>query len=73
MPRLYSAQEVGRVLRRAGFALVSQRGSHQKFKKVTPAGELVAIVPDYREIAEGTFRSILDQARMTRSEFEQFM
>jgi predicted RNA binding protein YcfA (HicA-like mRNA interferase family) len=52
---------------------VSQRGSHQKFKKASPRGGLVVIVPDYREIAEGTFKSILDQARMTRPEFEELL
>lgn len=57
-------------LRRLGFELVSQRGSHQKFKRRTDSGELVVIVPNYREIPAGTVQSILRQAQVTWEEFE---
>ena len=62
-----SGDEVVRVLQRAGFAPVSQRGSHRKLRHVD--GRTV-IVPVHRELAIGTFASILRQAELTAQEFE---
>ena len=62
--------EVKRRLEAAGFAEVSQRGSHVKFAKTTDHGVLTAIVPHHREVAVGTLRSILRQAALTLDEFE---
>jgi hypothetical protein len=36
-------------------------------------GELVVIVPNYRELAEGTLASILLQARLSREELERLL
>jgi len=44
-----------------------------KFKKAAPSGEIVVIVPNYREIAQGTFESILQQAKLTKEEFERLL
>lgn len=73
MPKLLSARQVIRALQHAGFDVVSQRGSHVKLKKRTSEGELVAIVPNYRELAEGTLASILLQARLSREELERLL
>jgi len=73
VPRLLSARQVIRALQRAGFDVVSQRGSHIKLKKRTSEGELVVIVPNYRELAEGTLASILLQARLSREELERLL
>ena len=73
MPRLLSARKVLRALQRAGFRRVSQRGSHIKLKKQTGQGELVVIVPNHREIAEGTLDSILAQAKLSREELDAFL
>ena len=73
MPKLLSARQVIRVLQRAGFDVVSQRGSHIKLKKRTSEGEIVVIVPNYRELAEGTLTSILLQARLSREELERLL
>ena len=62
-----------RALGRARFQQVSQRGSHIKLKKAIEGGELVVIIPNYREIARGTLESILLQARMTRDELDQLL
>ena len=66
LPRV-SGDEVVRVLQRAGFATVSQRGSHRKLRHVD--GRIV-IVPLHRELAIGTFASILRQAGLSAAEFE---
>ncbi|MGH3442838.1 MAG: type II toxin-antitoxin system HicA family toxin [Nitriliruptorales bacterium] len=63
-----SGREVIAALRRAGFEVVSQRGSHVKLRN--EQGRTV-IVPDHREIARGTMRSILRQAGLTPQEFDR--
>ena len=66
LPRL-SGDEVVRVLQRAGFDAVSQRGSHRKLRH---ADGRTAIVPLHRELATGTFASLLRQAGLSAAEFE---
>lgn len=73
MPKLYSARVVISALQRARFVIVSQRGSHIKLQKVSEDKTFTAIVPNHKEIAMGTFLSILRQANMTRKEFEEFV
>lgn len=68
-PLLY--REVKRKLETAGFVQVGQTGSHTKFAKTTSKGTVTATVPKHREVAAGTLRSILRQARLSQEEFEQ--
>jgi predicted RNA binding protein YcfA (HicA-like mRNA interferase family) len=64
-------REVKRKLEAAGFVQVGQTGSHAKFAKTTGEGTLTATVPKHREVAAGTLRSILRQARLTQEDFER--
>jgi len=73
VPKLFSARDVIRALKRAGFHEVSQRGSHIKLKKAIEGGELVVIVPNYREIPKGTLESILLQAKLTSEQLEELL
>jgi len=68
-PVLYT--EVKRKLEVAGFVQVAQTGSHVKFGKSTDEGTLTATVPKHREVAPGTLRSILRQARLSEAEFKR--
>ena len=61
---------VKRKLEAAGFEERPGRGSHRKFVKFTREGVITAIVPQHREIALGTLRSILRQAMMTPEDFD---
>ena len=70
MPKLYSARVVISTLQRAGFSVISQRGSHIKLQRVAKEKTFTAIVPNHKEIAIGTFSSILRQAGLTKKEFE---
>jgi predicted RNA binding protein YcfA (HicA-like mRNA interferase family) len=63
-------REVKRKLLAAGFVEEGQKGSHVKFAKTTEAGIQTAIVPQHREIAPGTLRSILRQAGLKVEDFE---
>ena len=63
-----TAKEVIHVLRKHGFALVSQKGSHQKWRH--PNGRQV-IVPMHgnNPIPIGTLKSIIEGAALTAEDF----
>ena len=66
MTKLYSSQKIINTLLRNGFIFVSQRGSHQKYRKE----DKTVIVPAPRkEITIGTFRSILRQSGLNPDQF----
>jgi predicted RNA binding protein YcfA (HicA-like mRNA interferase family) len=67
--RRVSGAEAVRALECLGFVQVRQRGSHLVLKKQTPEGEVGCAVPLHRELAIGTLRGILRQARVTIEEF----
>lgn len=64
-------RQVRRKLEKAGFTVVSQRGSHIKFVQDSGDEVRTAIVPHRREISVGLLRSILRQAGLTPTEFER--
>lgn len=59
MPRLYSARQIIKALKRIGFLIVSQKGSHVKLKGTFDGETYTAVVPNHKEVAQGTLRSIL--------------
>jgi predicted RNA binding protein YcfA (HicA-like mRNA interferase family) len=68
MPKLFSSEDIIKVLLRKGFIRISQKGSHVKFRKE----KNTVIVPDNRkEIPLGTFRSILRQANLPEEYFKK--
>jgi predicted RNA binding protein YcfA (HicA-like mRNA interferase family) len=75
MPKLQrvSGQEAIRALERLGFVQIRQQGSHVVLKKKTPEGEVGCVVPLHRELAIGTLRGILRQARVTPEEFMEHL
>ena len=73
MSKLYSGKQVIKTLQRAGFSIVSQKGSHVKLRGIRDNEPQTAIVPNHKEVAFGTFRSILSQAKMTIEEFESYV
>jgi predicted RNA binding protein YcfA (HicA-like mRNA interferase family) len=73
MPKFYSGRQVVKALRKADFVVVSQKGSHIKLRGIREGKLQTVIVPNHKELAVGTFSSILKQAAMTRKEFEYFL
>lgn len=53
-----------------GFVQVSQKGSHVKLRHTDGR---VVIVPNHRELAQGTMRSILRQAGLSVDEFRKLV
>ena len=67
MSKLPSSKQIIKILVDNGFAFISQRGSHAKYRK----GNRTVIVPSpKKEIPLGTFRSIIRQSGLTQENFE---
>lgn len=73
MPKLYSGAKIVKAFKRAGFYKVSQKGSHVKLRGIRFGKLQTVIVPMHREVAWGTFQSILNQAAMTFEEFKTYV
>ena len=69
MPIL-SGREGVRAFARDGWEMVRQRGSHMVLVK--PGHMATLSVPDHREIAKGTLRSLIRSSGLTVDEFIEF-
>ncbi|KPK76541.1 MAG: hypothetical protein AMS25_17310 [Gemmatimonas sp. SM23_52] len=65
--------EVIRALRRDGWVVVRQRGSHIRLQKHTPEETLKLIVPAHRPIKRSTLSHIIKQARLSVEEFVELL
>jgi len=70
MPKLYSSNQIIKVLEKKGFLFISQRGSHVKYRKIGSPTLTVIIPAKRKEIPYGTFRSILRQANINEQNFK---
>lgn len=70
MPKLYSGKEIVKRLKRLGFDIVSQEGSHLKLRGRVNGLLRTAIVPMHSEVAQGTTKSILIQAGISKSDLD---
>jgi predicted RNA binding protein YcfA (HicA-like mRNA interferase family) len=68
-----SGAELVKVLQKAGFIVLRQKGSHVSMEKVDPAGVWRTIVPIHRELARGTLHDILKQTGLTRDELRKLL
>lgn len=73
MPALpvISGREVKQAFEKAGWQFVRQRGSHMILTK--PGSISSLSVPDYREVARGTLRSLIRASGMTVEEFNAYL
>jgi predicted RNA binding protein YcfA (HicA-like mRNA interferase family) len=67
--RRISGEKAIQRLEKLGFQRVRQRGSHVVLKKQTIDEEISCVVPLHKELAIGTLRGILKQAKLTVEEF----
>ena len=73
MPRLYSSKDAVKAFKKAGFNKISQKGSHLKMRGIWNGKLETIIIPMHKQIAFGTFQSILNQSGMSKTEFERFL
>ncbi|MGI8952850.1 MAG: type II toxin-antitoxin system HicA family toxin [Chitinophagaceae bacterium] len=71
MPKLYSSNEILKVLQAHGFIFISQKGSHIKFRKSGNPTLTVIIPAERKQIPVGTFNSILHQSGLSKEDFEK--
>ncbi len=70
LPHLSGRQAIA-ALKKAGFSVIRQTGSHIVLKKSDPFAQLV--VPDHKELDRGTLRAIIRQADLSVDEFQQLL
>lgn len=68
-----SYERVIRALRRDGWVVLRQKGSHIRLQKQTPHGTLKLTVPAHRPILRSTLSHILKDARLSVDEFNELL
>ena len=71
MPKLYSSNDILKVLERHRFFFVSQKGSHIKYRKLGEPTLTVIIPAERKIIPHGTLTSILRQANFSKQDLEK--
>lgn len=66
-------EKVINALRRDGWIVVRQKGSHIRLQKRTPDDTLKIIVPAHKPIKRSTLSHILKQARLAVDEFNELL
>jgi predicted RNA binding protein YcfA (HicA-like mRNA interferase family) len=64
-----SASQVCRILKKHGFVLVGQTGSHIIMRRQLADRGITVPVPNHSEMARGTLKSIIDQSEIPKTEF----
>jgi predicted RNA binding protein YcfA (HicA-like mRNA interferase family) len=67
LPRSLSGRTVVKALKKAGFYVKRQKGSHIILRRDVPFAQVV--VPDHKSMDTGTLVNILDGADLTAEEF----
>lgn len=71
MSRTYSGREIVKALRRSGFAVDHQRGSHIFLHNLEK--NISVVVPLHRELKKGTLNNILKKAGLTREDLKKLL
>ncbi|HOG73300.1 MAG TPA: type II toxin-antitoxin system HicA family toxin [Methanofastidiosum sp.] len=67
-----SGLDVIKILKRAGFIAVRQKGSHVRLEKVGENGLIKITVPLHDELKKGTIMRIIKDSGLTQDEFENY-
>jgi predicted RNA binding protein YcfA (HicA-like mRNA interferase family) len=68
-----SGAELVKALRKAGFEVLRQKGSHVSMEKRNEEGQWRTVVPMHREIARGTLHDILKQTGLSREDLLELL
>ena len=68
-----SGRETIKALRKAGFEVVRQRGSHVRLEKTTEDETIKLTVPLHKTLKKGTLRRIIQDAGLTIQEFNRLL
>ena len=67
-----SGRELIKALKKAGYVVDRQKGSHIILRRTEPPHRRV-VVPEHKEIAKGTIRAILRQTGITKEELVELL
>lgn len=70
MPKRYSGKQIIKALKKLGFIQISQKGSHVKMRGIVDGKLQTVIIPNHRQVALGTFSSIVKQANLSTQTLE---
>jgi predicted RNA binding protein YcfA (HicA-like mRNA interferase family) len=68
-----SGRELVRALRRSGFVVLRQKGSHVSMEKRSADGYWRTVVPLHREIRPGTLSDILNQTGLSKEDLAELL
>lgn len=68
---IISGRECVKILKKAEFLILRQKGSHIIMRKESPFTQIV--IPNHKVLDRGTLRAIIRQAGISVDEFVQFM
>jgi len=68
IPR-YTSEEVIKILQNNGFILLSQRGSHQKWRNSSTGKQVIVPHHKGKQLPLGTLRSIIEGSNIPENEF----
>ena len=66
--KVLSSKDIIKILESFDFIIVSQRGSHIKFRRVIKNIKQTLTIPNHKELDKGTLRAIFNQASKYISE-----
>ncbi|MFA4857978.1 MAG: type II toxin-antitoxin system HicA family toxin [Candidatus Margulisiibacteriota bacterium] len=62
---ILSAKEIINALKRIGFAIIKQKGSHVKLSRHVNGRKITTIVPYHKTVMPGTLKGVLELAEVT--------
>ena len=68
-----SAGDLINIMEQKGFHVIRQRGSHIVLQKQTPETTVTTVVPNHKELAPGTLRSILKRTGLSAEDLLKFL
>ncbi|MBK9164323.1 MAG: type II toxin-antitoxin system HicA family toxin [Acidobacteria bacterium] len=68
--RTFTSKEIERLLARFGFVLVSQKGSHRKWRNYSTGRQVIVPFHSGKNLPVGTLRNILENAAIPESEWK---
>ncbi len=64
-----SGKDVIKILRKNGFVITRQKGSHIRLEKNTPDGTIKITVPNHSELKKGTLHQIIKASGINEEQF----
>jgi len=70
---IVSGHKIIKALKKIGFEVVGQKGSHVRLKRRISMKVWIVVVPLHKELSKSTLKSILRRAELTRDELKKLL